>query len=44
MNNSREQFSSNQIQNKQKLREIIEKISSLEEKVPELNEQICDGR
>lgn len=43
MNTSRDQFTSTQEQNQQKLNDILVQIDNLEAKIPDLNRQICDG-
>eukprot|EP00094_Tigriopus_californicus_P009037 TCALIF_08711-PA protein Name:"Similar to LanB1 Laminin subunit beta-1 (Drosophila melanogaster)" AED:0.08 eAED:0.08 QI:0/0.86/0.81/1/0.86/0.87/16/623/1807 len=43
MNTSKDQFTSTQEQNQQKLNDILVQIDNLEAKIPDLNRQICDG-
>ena len=43
MNRSRDDYVATQQSNKQTLQEIVNQISNLEMKIPELNKQVCDG-
>ena len=43
LNRSRDDYVATQQSNKQTLQEIVNQISNLEMKIPELNKQVCDG-